>query len=130
MEITMKEILKSKGWTLDQMACELNCSISLVSKIKNGNVLITKNMQEKFQEKFPDYKLVNSANNWKEKFKTLEKEHSVLLDKMISMQEELNDYRIIFDKLGKTLSHIGSSCLLNSNNVNDYEILIPNKKRK
>lgn len=37
-KIEMKELLRIKGWTLGQMADELHCCISQISKIKNGNI--------------------------------------------------------------------------------------------
>lgn len=130
MKITMKEMLKSKGWTLERMASELSCSISQVSKIQNGNVLISPNMQSKFQEVFPNFTLVNSAENWKQKYQTLEQEHIELQTKAVEMQEELNNLREIFAKMGKTLLEIGTACELNSENVNDYEIEPLNKKKR
>ena len=131
MEITMKEMLKSRGWTLERMAAELCCSISQVSKIQNGNVLISRNMQQKFQSVFPNFTLINSAERWKEKYQELEAKYNKLLEEAFAMQNELNDHKLIFEKIGKTLLEIGGACNLNSQNVNEYEIpTIPKRKSR
>lgn len=121
-KITMKEALKSKGWKLNQMADLLCCSISQVSKIKNGNVLISKEFQEKFQSKFPDCELVNDKLDWKEKYVDLKEEFILLREDAVAMQKELNDYKRIFASIGEQLLGIGNVFELNAKNVNDYRI--------
>ena len=130
MDITMKEVLKSRGWTLEMMAEKMNCSISQISKIQNGVVPITTNMQSKFQEVFPSFTLVNGVEKWKEKYQELQRKYLKLLVQANAMKEELEDHRIIFAKLGNTLSNIGNDCSLNSENISKYEICSLNKKSR
>ena len=121
-KITMKEALKSKGWKLSQMAETLCCSISQVSKVKNGNVLITKAFQDKFQDKFPNCELVNDKLDWKEKYMDLKEEFVLLRKDAIAMQKELDDYKRIFANIGEQLVELGTVSKLNSKNVNNYAI--------
>lgn len=89
VKIKMEELLKLYGWTLSRMAIELDCSISQISKIKNSQIVITKDFQEKFQEKFPDYVLVNGVESWKEKYQELEKKYNELLATSFALKTKL-----------------------------------------
>lgn len=131
-KITMKDALKRKGWNLDRMADELNCSISQISKVQNGRVTITKEFQEKFQSAFPGYELVNSAINWKEKYLELQTKYQELATIALLQQEELEDHRRVFGNIGKELIKLGDGCEANAENVNHYDIdkYVERPKRK
>lgn len=113
IKITMKEALKSRGWKQDKMAEELCCSVSQVSKIKNGNILITRNFQEKFQSVFPGYVLVNDVINWKERYMALLEKYEILRRKFTEMESALVSAKDFFSKGGHNLFELAEACLLN-----------------
>lgn len=95
-EITMDKALKLKGWNQTMMAAELNCSVSLISKLKNGKERITNSFQEKFQMIFNGYVLVNGVDSWKEKYIDKCNEIKLLNEKYeLLMAEFKNQYEMI-----------------------------------
>ena len=121
-EITMREALKMRGWKLEQMADYLGVSISLISKISNGQTVITKGFKDRFEGKFNGYTIINDKENWKERYNNLFELYGMLRKDAIAMQEELEDYKMIFKRISDELLKIGRSCQINSENVNNYYI--------
>lgn len=87
-EITIEELLKRKGITLSTLAGEMGCSISLLSRIKNGVITITPETQEMFQKVYPNYILINSSIKWKELYLKEQMENQ-RLNNFISEQKEV-----------------------------------------
>ena len=94
-EITIQELMEENGWTVSRCASEIGCSIGQVSKIKNGDVLITPEFQKQFQSKFPNCTLVGGKENWKEKYKDLEERFHKLAAKYACQ----NEYIIQLNKI-------------------------------
>lgn len=122
IKITMKEILKRNGWTLEHMADVINCSISQISKIQTGNAFVTKNFQEKFQAKFPEYELVNDKLNWKEKYIKLQEQYDLLYKDSLKMEKELNKLSQVLNEIFTCLIKTGNCCKINADNINHYNI--------
>lgn len=61
-EITVEEITKKFGLTQVSLATKIGVHGSLITKIKNGDLSITDDVQEKFQKEFPDFILINNQH--------------------------------------------------------------------
>ena len=77
-EISIEKFCKENNYKLGEFAEEINVSISLLSKIKNGQEIISYRTQELFQSKFPNYKLIGGKPNWKEKCIELRDKNKIL----------------------------------------------------
>lgn len=103
-EITVKEICNLFGYTLTSLAAEMGFSISLLSKIQNAKENISDAVQEKFQELFPEFKLVNGTYKYKnlyEKALADLKEANETIDKL---EAELLVANIKLETIQKVLS--------------------------
>ena len=71
--MTMNEFLKSRGQILTNIAVETGLSVSMISKLKNGKIPITKKTREIFEEKY-DVTLteINESSILQEKIQKLE----------------------------------------------------------
>ncbi len=71
--MTMNEFLKSRGQILTDIAVETGLSVSMISKLKNGKIPITKKTREIFEEKY-DVTLteINESSILQEKIQKLE----------------------------------------------------------
>lgn len=98
-EFTIDRVLEEENITLTYLAYKVGCSVSLLSKIKNGNEVITDNIQEKFNKVYPEYHLVGGKQKWKEKYLD-ELSYTRKLEAKI---EKLNNY---IDKLESRLAEI------------------------
>ncbi len=69
----MNEFLKSRGQILTNIAVETGLSVSMISKLKNGKIPITKKTREIFEEKY-DVTLteINESSILQEKIQKLE----------------------------------------------------------
>lgn len=69
----MNEFLKSRGQILTDIAVETGLSVSMISKLKNGKIPITKKTREIFEEKY-DVTLteINESSILQEKIQKLE----------------------------------------------------------
>lgn len=72
-KMTMNEFLKSRGQILTNIAVETGLSVSMISKLKNGKIPITKKTREIFEEKY-DVTLteINESSILQEKIQKLE----------------------------------------------------------
>lgn len=72
-KMTMNEFLKSRGQILTDIAVETGLSVSMISKLKNGKIPITKKTREIFEEKY-DVTLteINESSILQEKIQKLE----------------------------------------------------------
>ena len=61
-EVTVEEITKKFGLTQVSLAVRIGVHGSLITKIKNGDLAITDDVQEKFQKEFPDFILINNQH--------------------------------------------------------------------
>lgn len=90
-EITIEELLKIKGITLSTLAGEMGCSISLLSRIKNGTIAVTPETQDLFQQSYPNYILTNGAVKWKELYLKEQMENQRLNDFIAEQKEVINN---------------------------------------
>ena len=104
--ITIEELLKQKGIKLGDLAIELGVSISLLSKIKNRRERITKNMQSLFQDKYPNYELVNGVIKWKELYGKVVKENFELKDVIKEQNKCIENLQLRLEKIQKYVNTI------------------------
>lgn len=86
--MTMNEFLKSRGQILTDIAVETGLSVSMISKLKNGKIPITKKTREIFEEKYGvTLTEINESSILQEKIQKLEIE----LDETKSRLDENKD---------------------------------------
>ena len=103
-QMTVDDILKAKGWKLEQLANELGVSISLISKIKNGVSPLTNDVRSRFEEKLPQWKVVDSSIHWKELFQSKCNDNFVLLDIIHSKDAEIKELKEKLEKIKSILA--------------------------
>lgn len=103
-KMLIQEILDSYSLKLGELADKVGVSISLVSKIKNGDSPITFATYKKFQKAFPNIEVIGGAEKWK----MLYLEKLVEIKNLNKTIEELNAkismYEVRYDKIQKLCS--------------------------
>lgn len=99
-EITVQEVCDRYSLLLGDMAIKMGVSISILSKIKNGDSTITPYVQEKFQNAFPyNLTLVGGKEKWKEKYLEEVQKNHVLEAEIESLQAKVALYQKRFAKI-------------------------------
>ena len=98
-EITLKDFLKEKSMTLQELAGELGLSISLLSKIKNGIEPISKNTSDVFHKHYKNYKLIGGKEKWKILFMNEKKKNLELKAENDRLKDNLNFYKHKFKQI-------------------------------
>lgn len=98
-EITLKDFLKERSMTLQDLASELGLSISLLSKIKNGVEPISKNTSDIFHKHYKDYKLIGGKEKWKILFINEKKKNLELMAENERLKDNLKFYRHKFKQI-------------------------------
>ena len=102
--MTLKEFRKSRGWTLVQLADELGCSPSAISKYERNVETVPDSIVEKIVDKFGVAvdKQYNNLSIYKSRIKDLEDANQKLVMYGIRQEEilknvlkELNDLTIV-----------------------------------
>ena len=68
IEIRLQEFMRENHYGVTQLAEVLGVSISQISKIKNNQTVISPEFEDKFNRRFPEYKLIGGMPNWKKKY--------------------------------------------------------------
>lgn len=98
-EITLKDFLKERSMTLQDLASELGLSISLLSKIKNGVEPISKNTSDIFHKHYKNYKLIGGKEKWKILFINEKKKNLELIAENERLKDNLKFYRHKFKQI-------------------------------
>lgn len=98
-EITLKDFLKERSMTLQDLASELGLSISLLSKIKNGVEPISKNTSDIFHKHYKNYKLIGGKEKWKLLFINEKKKNLELIAENERLKNNLKFYRHKFKQI-------------------------------
>lgn len=98
-EITLKDFLKERSMTLQDLASELGLSISLLSKIKNGVEPISKNTSDIFHKHYKNYKLIGGKEKWKLLFINEKKKNLELIAENERLKDNLKFYRHKFKQI-------------------------------
>ena len=98
-EITLKDFLKERGMTLTDLASELDVSISLLSKIKNGIEPISNNTSDVFEKHYKGYKLIGGKEKWKLLFINEKKKNLELQAENERLKDNLKFYRHKFKQI-------------------------------
>lgn len=98
-EITLKDFLKEKSMTLQELAGELGLSISLLSKIKNGIEPISKNTSDIFHKHYKNYKLIGGKEKWKILFMNEKEKNLELKAENDRLKDNLNFYKHKFKQI-------------------------------
>ena len=98
-EITLKDFLKEKSMTLQELAGELGLSISLLSKIKNGIEPISKNTSDIFHKHYKNYKLIGGKEKWKILFMNEKEKNLELKAENDRLKDNLKFYRHKFKQI-------------------------------
>lgn len=98
-EITLKDFLKERSMTLQDLASELGLSISLLSKIKNGVEPISKNTSDIFHKHYKNYKLIGGKEKWKILFINEKKKNLELMAENERLKDNLKFYRHKFKQI-------------------------------
>lgn len=98
-EITLKDFLKERSMTLQDLASELGLSISLLSKIKNGVEPISKNTSDIFHKHYKNYKLIGGKEKWKLLFINEKKKNLELMSENERLKDNLKFYRHKFKQI-------------------------------
>ncbi len=91
--ITLEELLEKTGYKLGDIANDMHCSISLLSKIKNGGTTLTEETQVKFRNAYPKYYLVGGKEKWKELYLEEVEENKQLKEENEKLKKELNNIK-------------------------------------
>lgn len=98
-EINLKDFLKEKSMTLQELAGELGLSISLLSKIKNGIEPISKNTSDVFHKHYKNYKLIGGKEKWKILFMNEKEKNLELKAENDRLKDNLKFYRHKFKQI-------------------------------
>ena len=101
--ITVEELLEKTGYKLGDIANDMHCSISLLSKIKNGEATLTEETQVKFRNAYPKYYLVGGKEKWKELYLEEVEENKQLRETNVKLQKEINRIKKMISKLNTDL---------------------------
>lgn len=104
--ITIEALLKQRGIKLGDLALELGVSISLLSKIKNRRECITNETQQKFQEKYPNYELVNGMVKWKMLYGEVVRKNFALQDIISDQIKEIEKLQSKLEKIQKYVNDV------------------------
>ena len=102
-DITIEELMVKKGISLSDLAKAVGVSIPLLSKIKNGDSVITQSTQRKFFEIYPEYHLVGGKDKWKEKYLSEVAKNSELEDKVLKLTQTIDALRMKLNTILATI---------------------------
>ena len=104
-EVTVPEVCNRYSLLLGDMAIKMGVSISLLSKIKNGDSPITPCIQEKFQNAFPyNLTLIGGKEKWKTKYLEEVQKNRVLEAEIENLNKKLELYQKRFEKINALTS--------------------------
>lgn len=99
-DVTVQDVCNRYSLSLGGMATRMGVSISMLSKIKNGESPITSYVQGKFKNAFPyNLTLVGGKEKWKEKYLSQVEKTKALEAEIESLQAKLELYQKRFEKI-------------------------------
>ncbi len=99
IEIRLHEFMREKHYSVTQLAEVVGVSISLISKIKNNQTVITPEFEDKFNRKFPDYKLIGGMPKWKKKYMEVLRENRRLEEALKESEAKRAEMEVNFRKI-------------------------------
>lgn len=99
--ITVDEAIAELAFSAKDLANETGISEAALSKIKNSKQKVTKEIQSKFEQRYPGYQLTTGGKYAKEMKKKAEKDVKVVLEEIDVTKEK---YKMKIASLNKTIT--------------------------
>ena len=102
-QVRIETLMKETNMNESELALYVGVSVALISKLKNNNVILSKNTLLKFQDKFGDIELLNGMPKYKELYL---KERS----KSQELQHQIEDLIVAYNQLKEEFEQIRNIC--------------------
>ena len=99
IEIRLQEFMREKHYSVTQLAEVVGVSISLISKIKNNQVVITPEFEDKFNRRFSEYKLIGGMPKWKKKYLEVLRENRRLEEALKESETKRAEMEVNYKKI-------------------------------